>query len=111
GDKQKAECISAEDVLKFATVNGAKAIGMEGKLGIIKEGALADIILLNLDEPEFYPMNNIISALAYSATGREVETVIIDGNIVMENNKILTMDPQEVYGECEKISERLGMRE
>ena len=56
-------------------------------------------------------MNNIISALAYSATGREVETVIIDGNIVMENNKIITMDPQEVYGECEKISERLGMRE
>ena len=111
GDKQKAECISAEDVLKFATVNGAKAIGMEGKLGIIKEGALADIILLNLDEPEFYPMNNILSALAYSATGREVETVIIDGNIVMENNKIITMDPQEVYGECEKISERLGMRE
>ncbi len=111
GDKQKAECISAEDVLKFATVNGAKAIGMEGKLGIIKEGALADIILLNLDEPEFYPMNNIVSALAYSATGREVETVIIDGNVVMENNKILTMDPKEVYAECEKISERLGMRE
>ncbi len=110
GDKQKAECISAEDVLKFATVNGAKAIGMEGKLGILKEGALADIILLNLDEPEFYPMNNLVSALVYSATGREVETVIIDGNLVMEENKLLTIDSKEVYAECEKIADRLNMR-
>lgn len=110
GDKQKAECISAEDVLKFATVNGAKAIGMEGKLGILKEGALADIILLNLNEPEFYPMNNLVSALVYSATGREVETVIIDGNLVMEENKLLTIDSKEVYAECEKIAERLNMR-
>ncbi len=109
GDNQKAECISAEDVLKFATVNGAKALGMEGKLGVIKEGALADLIILNLDEPEFYPTSNLVSALAYSATGREVETVIIDGNLVMEDNKILTMDVKNVYEECQKIAGRLHM--
>lgn len=111
GDKKKAECISAEDVLRFATVGGAKAIGQEGKLGILKEGALADIILLNLDEPQFYPANNLISALVYSANGREVETVIIDGQIVMENNRLLTIDTEQVYRECEKITERLGMKQ
>ena len=109
GASQKAQCISAQDVLRFATVNGAKAIGLEGKLGVIKEGALADIIILDIYEPEFFPSINIISGLVYSATGREVETVIIDGNVVMENRKILTMDVDKVYAECEKICARLNM--
>ena len=109
GAAKKAQCISAEDVLKFATVNGAKAIGMEGKLGILKEGALADIIILDINEPQFYPSSNIISGLVYSATGREVETVIVDGKIVMEDRKFLTIDKNKVYYECEMIADRLGM--
>ena len=109
GANKKAQCISAEDVLKFATVNGAKAIGMEGRLGILKEGALADIIILNIDTPQFYPTCNLISGLVYSATGREVETVIVDGEPVMENRKFLTIDAEKVYYECEMTADRLGM--
>lgn len=109
GASQKAQCISAQDVLRFAAANGAKAIGLEGRLGIIKEGALADLIILDIYEPEFFPSINLISGLVYSATGKEVETVIIDGNIVMENKKILTIDEDKVYAECEKICARLNM--
>lgn len=109
GACQKAQCISAEDVLKFATVNGAKAIGMEGRLGILKEGALADIIILDICTPQFFPSSNLISALVYSATGREVETVIVNGEPVMENRKFLTIDEKRVYYECEMIASRLGM--
>ncbi|MCQ2530727.1 MAG: amidohydrolase [Lachnospiraceae bacterium] len=109
GDMQKAQCISAQDVLRYVTVNGAKAIGMEGQLGEIKEGMLADISILNLYEPEFFPSCNIVSGLVYSATGREVETVIIDGEIIMENNEILTVEEGRVYYEVEKIADRLGM--
>ena len=109
GDLQKAQCIGAQDVLRYVTVNGAKAIGMEGQLGEIKEGMLADISILNLYEPEFFPSCNIVSGLVYSATGREVETVIIDGKIVMEQNEILTVDVDRVYFEVEKIADRLGM--
>ena len=109
GDMQKAQCIGAQDVLCYVTVNGAKAIGMEGQLGEIKEGMLADISILNLYEPEFFPSCNIVSGLVYSATGREVETVIIDGKIVMEQNEILTVDVDRVYFEVEKIADRLGM--
>lgn len=109
GAGKKAQCISAEDVLKFATVNGAKAIGMEGKLGELKEGALADIIILNINEPQFYPSSNLISGLVYSATGREVETVIVDGKTVMEDRRFLTIDKIKVYHECEMIADRLGM--
>jgi len=110
GVHENAVSISAKEILCAATQNGARAIGMEGKLGVLEEGALADLIILNLDEPEFRPFNNIISALVYSATGREVETSIINGEVVMENGKILTIDVDRVYEECEKIVERLNMK-
>lgn len=109
GSNKKAQCISAEDVLRFATCNGAKAIGKEGELGEIKEGALADIVLLDIGGPQFYPRNNMVSALVYSATGTEADTVIINGAVVMEKRKILTMDTEKIYAECEKIAARLGM--
>ncbi|MBR5930892.1 MAG: amidohydrolase [Lachnospiraceae bacterium] len=109
GANKKAQCISAQDVIAFATRNGAKAIGKEGELGEIKEGAKADIVLLDIYEPQFFPSSNLVSALAYSATGAEPETVIIDGRIVMENKEMLTMDVDKVYYQCEKIADRLGM--
>ena len=109
GSHKKAQCISAEDALNFATVNGAKAIGKEGLLGEIKEGALADIVLLDIECPQFYPRNNLVSALVYSAAGTEADTVIINGKIVMENKVLLTLDEQKIYAECEKIAARLNM--
>ncbi len=109
GANKKAQCISAQDVLKFATVNGAKAIGKEGQIGEIKEGALADIIILDLHVPQFQPENNIVSGLVYSSNGSEVETVIVDGEILMEDRKFLTIDEEKVYKECAKRSKRLGM--
>ncbi len=109
GDTQKAQCISAQDVLRYVTINGAKAIGLEGELGEIKEGMLADISILNRYEPEFFPSCNIVSGLVYSATGREVETVIINGDLVMENKEMLTVEEERVYYEVEKIADRLGM--
>lgn len=110
GSQKKAQCVSAQDVLHFATVNGAKAIGKEGKLGIIKEGALADLIVLDLNKPWFYPRNNVVSSLVYSAKGSEVETVMINGEFVMRDNKVLTINEKEVYEACEDITARLHMR-
>ena len=109
GANKKAQCISAEDVLRFATVNGAKAIGKEGELGIIKEGALADLCVLDLDKPWFYPRNSLVSSLVYSAKGSEIETVIINGEPVMEAGKVLTINEKEVYTACEEITRRLNM--
>ena len=109
GKEQKAKCVDAEDVIRFATENGAKALGLEGKLGIIKEGALADLIIIDLYRPQFFPSCNIISGLVYSATGSEVETVMVGGEILMENGRILTIDVDEVYEQCERIADRLNM--
>ena len=107
GAMHRAQCVSAAEVLKMATVNGAKAIGREGELGVIREGALADLILVNLDEPQFLPQNSILSGLVYSSTGAEVDTVLVNGEILMENKTLTTIDENRVYAECQKIMNRI----
>ena len=110
GAAKKAKCVDAQDVVRFATTAGAKALGLEGKLGVISEGALADLIILDLQVPQFVPRNDLVSALVYSANGSEVRTVLIDGRIVMEEGKLLTLDEQEIYEHCEAIAKRTGMQ-
>lgn len=107
GANRAAQCVGAEDVLSMATVNGAKAIGHAGELGEIREGALADLALVNLREPQFIPAHNIVSGLVYSSTGAEVDTVLVDGEILMEGRKLTTIDEDEVYGEIRKIAARV----
>ena len=107
GAARSAQCVSADQVLKMATLNGARAIGREGELGVIKEGALADLILLNLNEPQFLPSNSTLSGLVYSAAGTEVDTVIVNGEILMQNKTLTTIDENSVYEECQKIMTRI----
>ncbi len=111
GANGMARCVDAGDVLRMATVNGAKAIGREDELGEIKEDALADLVLVRLDEPQFFPRNNVISGLVYSATGSEADTVLVDGKVLMEHGKLTTVDEERVYAEIGKIAARLGMPE
>ena len=106
GVNEDAQSVSAVDVLNFATVNGAKALGLE--TGVIAPGKKADIAILDLDVPQFRPLNNPVSALCYSANGSEVETVIIDGNIVMENRRMATLDEQRIFFEVERIRNKFG---
>lgn len=100
--------VNAGEALKMATVNGGKAIGYEGKLGTIQKGMKADLIVLNIDKPHFYPMNDPISAVAYSAHGSDVETVIVDGNILMEKGELKTIDLELVKHKVKEISKRIG---
>ena len=78
--------LPASEVLKIATVNGAKALGYDD-LGQLKEGYLADIILLDFDKPMFEPNHNTISNLAYACKGSDVLFTIVDGKVVYEKKK------------------------
>ena len=109
GANKKAKCFSAEEIIKAATEGGAKAIGMEGKLGVIAEGALADIIIIDMYGPEFYPTNDILSSLVYSATGAEVDTVFINGRCVMDEKQILPVNVSKVLMESQRVAIDLGM--
>ena len=94
--------IPAYTALKMATVNGAKAIGREGELGILAAGAFADILLIDIKKPHLYPHTNLVSELVYSTHASDVDTVIINGNIVVENRKCLSMNAQEVCTTAQK---------
>ena len=89
--------MSADKVIKAATENAAAALGMSGKLGVIREGALADLIFIDLNEPSLFPDNNIPTSLCYSANGTEVSSVMINGRFVMRDRQMLTIDVKNVY--------------
>ena len=89
--------MSADKVIKAATENAAAALGMSGKLGVIREGALADLIFIDLNEPSLFPDNNIPTSLCYSANGTEVSSVMINGRFVMKDRQMLTIDVKNVY--------------
>lgn len=109
GVNKTPQCVSAKEGFRIATINGAKALGLEDKIGSIEVGKKADLAILNLKTPSLTPRNNLIAGLSYSANGSEVETVIIDGKITMEDRKILTMDEELVYKKVNDIIVRLGL--
>ena len=109
GVNHDAQAVSAREGITIATKNGALAIGRPD-LGEIKPGNTADFAILNLDTPNMQPINNPISALAYSANGSEVETVIVGGKVLMENREFLTIDAEKTVYEVSKICERIGTR-
>jgi len=96
--------LPAPAALKLATINGAQALGLEG--GELKEGAVADLIILNLNSPHLIPQYNLVSNLVYAAHPGDVETVIINGEIVMENRKIRTFDEEKVKVRVKEISKK-----
>ena len=94
--RQDPDIMGAEVAIEMATINGAKAMGLEQEIGSIETGKKADIAIFDTRRPEWRPLHNEVQNLVYSATGDSVETVIIDGNIVMEKRKVLTIDEDEV---------------
>lgn len=109
GVNKTPQCVSAREGFRIATINGAKALGLEKETGTIEVGKKADLAVLNLNVPSLTPRNNLIAGLSYSANGSEVETVIIDGKITMEDRKILTMDEQLVYKKINEIISRMEL--
>ena len=105
GLTQEPTVLSAQEALAMPTVNAAKAIGRGHELGQVKEGFLADLIILDLKAPELLPHNDIVSSLVYSAYGTEVETVMVNGKIVMEDRVLTTIDEERLRFEIQKRAE------
>ncbi len=103
------QCVGADEVYRMATINGAKALRLGDITGSIEKGKRADLSILRLDMPSMMPVNNMKAALCYSANGSEVDTVLIDGKVVMEHREMKTIDEERVYHEISRISKRLGL--
>ncbi|MDE6404921.1 MAG: amidohydrolase [Lachnospiraceae bacterium] len=109
GTGKTPQCVSAKEGFRIATINGAKALGLEKEIGSIEVGKKADLAILDLNTPSLTPRNNLIAGLSYSANGSEVDTVIINGQITMENRQLLTVDEKLVYGKIQDIIVRMGL--
>jgi len=96
GFHMNAVLISAAEALKLAVNNGAKALGFGDELGEIKTGMKADILIIDTDKVNYIPENNMISALAYSSNSQDVDTVIVDGKILMQGRELKTIDEEKV---------------
>ena len=105
-----AKALSGEDVIKMATIEGARVLGIDSEVGSLEEGKKADIIIIDTNKPHLCPIHNIYSLLAYSVNGADVETSIIDGKIVMENRVVANVDENEVMRDCRKVAENLFRR-
>lgn len=106
-DKRDASLINTNDLLQMLTVNGAKILGIE-KLGKLKEEYIADLVLLDINESSyFYPHHNNLSNIFYSSNSNNVNTVIINGNVILEEGNLLTMDENKVLQEVEKRAKEL----
>lgn len=98
--------IPAYQALEMATVNGCQALGLP-EVGVIQAGYKADLILVSLQEAHMIPRYDIIANLVYAGQAADVQTVIINGQVVMENRIIKTFDEQEVLTQAKRAAERL----
>lgn len=100
--------MDAVSVLKMATIDGARVLGLDERIGSIEAGKCADIIILDTNRPHWVPLFNPYSQLVYAASGADVVTSIIGGRMVMRERKILNMDLPVIMKEVRKITAAIG---
>jgi 5-methylthioadenosine/S-adenosylhomocysteine deaminase len=97
----------AREALRMATAGGAKTILLDDELASLQVGKRADIIILDLKSHAFTPLNDPVLQLVYGENGRSVDTVLVEGRVVMEGKKILTVDEEAILEEANEIGESL----
>lgn len=100
--------MSAKSVLKMATIDGARALGISNITGSIEPGKKADIIIIDIRKPHLTPMYNPISHLVYAARGSDVTTSIINGRIVMENRNLFSLDIKTAAEKVRRIAKDIA---
>jgi 5-methylthioadenosine/S-adenosylhomocysteine deaminase len=99
--------MDALSVLKMATIHGARALGLHHITGSLEVGKKADVIVIDTHKPHLTPMYNPTSHLVYAARGNDVQHSIINGQPVMEDRKLLTLDLAEIIAKAREMSIRV----
>jgi 5-methylthioadenosine/S-adenosylhomocysteine deaminase len=99
--------MSAQQVLKMATLDGARALCWENEIGSIEVGKKADLAIINFEKPHLCPLYNEVSHLVYATKSADVETVIINGKVVMENRRLATLNVERVMKMVKRAKNRL----
>lgn len=104
------EILPAIRVLQMATIDGAKAMGLDGEIGSIEAGKRADLAVVDLNQSHSTPGRDVVSALVYSAQATDVRTTIIDGRVVMRDRELLTLNESDVISEANREARALTSR-
>ncbi len=99
--------LPAKQIVRMATIMGARALGLGDQIGSLEIGKKADIILLDMHKPHLTPFHNLHGLLVYSALGSDVDTVIVDGKVLMQNRKFSTLDVNEIMSQSQVTFKKL----
>ena len=99
--------MDAQTLFKMATIDGARALGFEKVTGSLEVGKRADLIIIDTKKPHLIPMYNPYSHLVYAAGGHDVKHSIINGSIVMEDRKLLTLEVEDIMEQAKEQSHRV----
>ena len=100
----------AEMAFEMATLDGARTLLMEDQLGSLEPGKKADLVLHDTDRPEWRPLLNVMNQLVWSADGRSVHSVLVDGKIVVENGCCTTVDEDQLWADAQRMGESITAR-
>ena len=101
--------MTAEQTLHAATLGGAETLGAEQQIGSLAVGKKADMIVLNMNQPHLTPLYNVPSHLVYAARGADVVHSVIDGKVIMENRKLLSIDEEELLADMRQMGEKIAL--
>jgi len=99
--------MDAQTLLRMATVDGARALGLDHSIGTLQAGKRADLIVIDTKKPHLIPLYNPYSHLVYAACGHDVKHSIIDGNVVMENRELLTLDVEDILAQANEKANKV----
>lgn len=99
--------MDARTVIRLATCDGAQALGLGNLIGTLEAGKKADIIIIDLNKPHLTPLYNEYSHIAYTVGGADVDTVLINGKVVMRGRRLLTIDEAAVIARVKEIAKRI----
>src|SRR5258708_4043757 len=107
-NKMDPRALGAKSVVEMATIEGAKAVHLEKEIGSLEAGKEADVILINLNEPNAVPMYDDYSQLAYALKANDVDTVVIGGRIVMRDSKLLNLGQTDSFAQQPANAKRVS---
>jgi 5-methylthioadenosine/S-adenosylhomocysteine deaminase len=102
--------LDAATVWRLVTAGSARVLGVAGDLGAIAPGRKADLVLLRADSVFLRPLADPLNALVYAETGASVETVLVDGRVVLENGRVTTLDETRIYARVQEAADRQRAR-